>query len=387
MLSPDSLTGTSVMKGLRTAIAEGDAAGFIREYALAIEQRDVGTVRTGLRTLRSLPRPAAAEVFEKLRGVWPELVRADVAALGSERGSGDELPPSNVLQSLLRKVLDGDRAGAMALVERKASKWQAQYGDVANIRALVELMPTRDRLPRSLVQDRGEDVVVSPRGERGTVVVFCGLSDQPTFDVPILDAMLAQHEYRGVYLRDPGRTAFVAGVGEGGRAAFAATLARLLGDESGDVVFAGSSIGGYAAIDWGCELDVGRMVAFSAPTSSRPEFMAKIGEERCGLFQKVLAARGIELDLPARLGASDPVGRIDLHFGDGMKTDRAHAEELRHPAVARRPVEGFSLHHSMLPVVWTGRLGQALGLGAPVAGPGDRADAPGVSLRSAPAPG
>lgn len=348
------------MEEFRRAIADGDSEGFLRVYEDAIESGDLDMVRTGLQTLRSLPQPATETLFRRLRATWPDLVRADVIPSGGATNAA-ELAPATALQSLLRMVVDGEREAARALTDKKARRWSAIYGGVEQVHGLLDRVPARETLPRALVCDRGEDIVVSPPGQRGAVFVFCGLSDRPTFDLPVLDALLAQYGYRGIYLRDPGRTAFVAGIGEGGRAAFGSTLRRLLGDERGEVIFLGSSMGGYGAIDWGCELGIGRIVAFSTPTCSNPEVLARIGEERCGMFQRMLIARGIELDLPRLLAASDPAGRIHMYYGDAMKSDRAHAMLLEHPAVTRHPVAGYSLHHSMLPVVWSGGFGAVLG--------------------------
>jgi hypothetical protein len=341
------------VKDLKAAIESGDIEAFLRLCAQAVAERDIDAIEIGLAALQRLPAGLAEPLKRKVRETYPELV-AGLPAF-AESGAHGPLGPSTPLNALLQRAIDGDRDGALR--EIRAGRVPKMPGGMALAEAIVRQVPARDALPRPLLQDCGEDVLVTGRGERGTFVVFTGLGERVWLDLPVFDAWLAQAGYRGVYLRDRSRKLYTEGIqAQGDRVRFEAQLKALRDEESGEFVFMGASSGGFGAMYWACLLGVGRTLAFGSATSTSTERLQAIGDDRVLLLQRLLMPEGGGPDLREHMLATGHTGRVDLHYGGATRFDRAHAEYLDLPNVRHHPIDGWSHHQMLQPLAASGRL-------------------------------
>lgn len=362
------------MDALLAAIERGDVEAFVELGRDAIDAGDVDTVRSYAKMLRRLPAAFVDGLRDEVRLACPDAV-AGLPGFTDTRGT-EPLPPTTPLDRLLSRAIDGDRDGALAALAAgaipEASVWHRPAA------AMIRRVPMRASLPRPLVVDRGEEVLISEAGERGTIVVFTGLGDRSGLDLPNLDAWIADAGYRGVYLRDRSRGLYTQGIHGIDRPAFDALLRRVRDGEAGQTVFLGTSAGGFGAIYWAALLGIARTLAFSAPTSLDRRRVEKIGDRRLPVFQRFVLPHIDGVDLRDHLRETGHAGRIDLHYGERAKLDCLHAEYLRGPRIRHFPLAGWAKHHVLPRLAATGRLRRILRGGEGPAG---------LSPSNAPAPG
>ena len=188
-------------------------------------------------------------------------------------------------------------------------------------------------------------------------MVFTGLGERVWLDLPVFDAWLAHAGYGGIYLRDPSRRLFTAGMPDhSGADAFAAFLARTRAGESRELVYLGTSSGGFGAMYWACTVPPDRTLAFASATSTTRERLEAIGDQRVLMLQKLLMPEGGGPDLRERMLRSGFRGRVDLHYGADARFDRLHGEYLDLANVFRHPLPGWSHHPMLQPLAASGRL-------------------------------
>lgn len=335
-------------------MVRGDVEKFVTLCAKAVAEEDLETIAHGLATLKKLPEGVADPLKRAIREAFPDLVAGMPAFV--DRAAGEPLPPSTPLNGMLQRAIDGDRVGALREIRTGALDDVPGGAELAE--AIVRAVPARAELPRALVRDCGEDVLVSEPGTRGTFVVFTGLGERVWLDLPVFDAWLAQAGYRGVYVRDRSRRLYTEGIAAlGNRDAFVAFVAARRDEESGEFAFLGASSGGYGAIYWACELGIGRTLAFASATSTAVARLQAIGDKRVPMLQKLMIPAGAGgPDLRERMLATGHTGRVDMHYGGDARLDRVHAEYLDLPNVRHFPVEGWRNHQMLQPLAAAGRL-------------------------------
>ncbi len=146
-------------------------------------------------------------------------------------------------------------------------------------------------------------------------------------------------------------------------------LLELRGDGQRELVFIGSSGGGYGAIRWGLEVGARKVIGFSTPTTVRADFGRVTGDERAKiLIRRVQNAVPLpEQDLAGLSRAKSGTTSIDLLYGADNRIDSLHARNLEGIAgVSLHPLEGVQDHSILLPLVkaenFTDRLANLIGV-------------------------
>ena len=341
------------MKLLRAAIERGDLEEFVALCRRALEAHDVETLEIARDQVARLPAGIADPLKREVREAFPALVAGLPSFLVGEVGG--PMPPSTPLNALLLRAIDGDRDGALRAIADGGLP--EMHGGEPLAQAIVRAVPTRADAPRPLIVDRGENLIVSAPGTRGTIVVFTGLGERVWLDLPVFDAWLAHAGYRGVYLRDPSRRLFTVGTPDHpGTEAFAAFLAETRDTEPRELVYLGTSSGGFGAMYWACTVPPDRTLAFASATSTTRGRLEAIGDQRVLMLQKLLMPEGGGPDLRERMLRTGFGGRVDLHYGADALFDRRHGEYLDLPNVARHPLPGWPHHQMLQPLAASGRL-------------------------------
>jgi hypothetical protein len=346
------------------AVRSGDSER-IEAFLLGVAHR--ATAWPGLpklpQVLNSLPKARAATIAQRLTERWgklPELRAASSSTWGPSAGTGPLSPWSPLQALLLKAVTLGHAAAHRELGRRPHLRWH-QHASGDAIARMIDAMPKPKSLRRPLIVDDGSEVIQSaPAGLTVTAVVFTGLADRATFDLPVFDSFLAARGVNAVYLRDFSRSLFLHGVDALGpdRDSSCSALKRLIYDFGGErLVCIGNSAGGFAAMDWSHELRPDHIIGLSAPTNVSLEFVEAIGERRAAaVARRVAALHSRErLDLRTQLVDADPRTPITLHYGEAMELDRAHALALADlPQVELRPTPGYPAHDVLFPITWSG---------------------------------
>ena len=182
------------MKELHAAIQRGDLETFAALCRRALEARDEETLEIALATMARLPAGIADPLKREVREAFPALVAGLPSFLVGEVGG--PMPPSTPLNALLLRAIDGDRDGALRAIADGGLP--EMHGGEPLAEAIVRAVPTRADAPRPLIVDRGENLIVSEPGERGTFVVFTGLGERVGLDLPVFVAWLAHGGYGGL---------------------------------------------------------------------------------------------------------------------------------------------------------------------------------------------
>lgn len=220
--------------------------------------------------------------------------------------------------------------------------------------------PKDSELQRPLVVDNGIDDILIARAaqSKATVLVFSGLADRGAMPRQVLDRYFSALGLTAVYLRDPSRVMYNAGISSVAPD-YAGTLdyLRKLGNELGSapLVTFGTSAGAAAAIRYGMDLGASCTFAFSPPTSLTIESKNK---GRAGIIQRRLR------ELPPDARDMLPVvqranGKTPLHLAycEENTLDTQHALHLKdEPGVILHPLSGTNAHASIVVMAQENRL-------------------------------
>jgi hypothetical protein len=219
----------------------------------------------------------------------------------------------------------------------------AATAEEAELRVVIGKAHALAGLHRSpIAADAEKDVLIGASDSaRATVLIFTGSNDGVSLPLEVFDRYLAALDLNAVYLKDFNRLRFLEGVRSLGSdfASSVAALRQLLGQFAPTRLLAiGNCDGGFAAIRYGVELDVERVVTFCAPTFNPPESLTKVEQAR-NFMRKRLAARfpAETLDLRPFLEERRYRTQIDLFFEEDDARDRNHALHLE-------GVRGVELH-------------------------------------------
>ncbi|QYZ70245.1 tetratricopeptide repeat protein [Neotabrizicola shimadae] len=220
--------------------------------------------------------------------------------------------------------------------------------------------------PEDLVQTRArfrDDVrasmqVVQAAGAVATVVIFPNLRGNfGLLPLDFADALLSRHPVNVIYLRDRGRSAFLAPTQDlGGSVDGLADLLRQQARDLGDlpVLTIGTSSGGFAALWQAAAIGARGAITFSGPTRLHSsEDRPADSNRRVGLsFLEGLPeeARDVIPALRARAGL-----RIwHIAAADHAEDRRQQARIAGLPGVETMVLDGAASHNTLLPAVLSG---------------------------------
>jgi tetratricopeptide (TPR) repeat protein len=341
------------------------------EYRLAIARADLDAISVVLNriltespvlpalpnlraTLEELPEADREDIFERISRKWPDMK----GALKARRISlAMKQPEHDRIEQAMTLALGGQILEAQRLLSGLSATTKMD----SELIGMLECLPSGDTLRRLAIVDSGDDVVLSPKGNNGTtLLVFTGLADKAMVPIELVDRFCAAEGHSSIYLRDAGRSAYIAGVPalsgdfEGTLVALAALLEQY---ETQKLLCLGTSLGGFAAIRYGIRLKAERVMGASAPTNITSDFIANIGDDRGQLVARRLqrSFTAGQLDLRPEVAAENGRCKIDLWFGDKYPIDANHASYLSGCAgVNQFPIIGFDRHDSFLSIATSG---------------------------------
>jgi hypothetical protein len=184
-------------------------------------------------------------------------------------------------------------------------------------------------------------------GRRPLLLVFCGLAHRFAVPLNLAHRWLARLDAHVVYLRDPLRVYYLAGIGSLG-AGYDATCSALRGlaaslDASG-IACVGNSAGSFAALNYALDLNATGVLCLSGPTridQSRAD--VERGFTDAGLSMGTVPPD--RLDTRRRFVSRSIRARVRHVHGADNEIDRAEGENLAGLAgVELLPIAGWSSH-------------------------------------------
>ncbi|WP_028029763.1 hypothetical protein [Gemmobacter nectariphilus] len=306
--------------------------------------------------LAEFPPEPKQDLTGRLIARWPEMaarLQARRAVLDPSRAQGKASEQALIL------ALTGQAEEARNLL----ATHRADNPELAETAAMIAALPPDTALRRPLVVDEGQDVTVSPQGETGTtLLVFTGLADQAMVPIEYIDRFCAAAGHSAIYLRDSGRTLYIAGVpalAEDLDGMMAALRGLLQDRQTSRLLCMGTSAGGFGAIRYGLRLEAEKVLCASPPTSCTADFLASAEDKRGRLLMRRLWAQfdAAELDVEPDLRAASGRCQVDVWHGADYPIDVAHAAHLAGcPGVHLRPIAGLDQHSSFAQIVINGAL-------------------------------
>lgn len=193
-------------------------------------------------------------------------------------------------------------------------------------------------------------------GAKAVIFVFTGYAKQFWVSLQMLHQLLPKAGYHIVYLKDYSDACYLGGISELGgsmRATVAGLreLARSL--DATDIYCLGNSIGGYAALRYGLELEAEAVLAFSAATKLDPVLAAAIGVSDLQRYFDEDASLGADLKQLYAEATNRP--RVILAYGELHANDASQAQHFADlPDVTLHPVPGYDRHEVVSQLIATG---------------------------------
>lgn len=292
-------------------------------------------------TLRELTPEDRSAIAEAIKTKWPE------KAVEINVDPCSDVAHSTIAQRAAKLATEGALAAGQDLLAtgREADE---------ELRYALTLIPPPEARRRALIVDNGQNVIVSPRGSSGkTLVVFTGLADQAMVPIECIDAFCSAAGHSAIYLRDSSRSLFIGGVPHL-TPDYTSSLARLkamiMNLETRELLCFGSSAGGFAAVRYGLAMSASRVLCASGATCSREDFLEKHGDQRGRLVVRRLQRTFTEREMDLHWQVTENLGRtrIELCYGEGSRTDVAHAKYLEGlSGVSLHPLVGLNRHGSL----------------------------------------
>jgi hypothetical protein len=174
-----------------------------------------------------------------------------------------------------------------------------------------------------------------PHASRTMLILFGGIAggvSMPPFE---FFRLTAGYSVKRIFLRDPLRAWYQRGLPGVGPSptAVADYLRGLIADHPVDrIVIAGASAGGFAAILFGCLLEVDAVLAFSPQTFIDAANRRRTGDDRWSdLIDRLhveLGSAGTHYDLRELLRRAPVRTQFNLHFAPDDELDRVHVDHL-----------------------------------------------------------
>ena len=200
----------------------------------------------------------------------------------------------------------------------------------------------------------------SPRcARRKVLLAFLGVGHRFWMQIAALHPFLTPHSAHVLYLCDTTWSSYMLGVdsvGSGYQAALAGLrdICRTLAEGEAEIFCYGTSMGGFAALRYGLDLDARKVLAIDAVTTLTGE----VGELRVQ-DERVLSERlgDLALDLKPLYLQREAVPEVSLYYAECNGRDAAHAERFADVSRARViAVEGGKAHATLARLAASGRL-------------------------------
>lgn len=239
-----------------------------------------------------------------------------------------------------------------------------QKGRLASFEDLIELLPKNDALQRAPVLDKPDVdwILTDPVASNRLCIIFTGLNGKPTVGLETLDKFMAAWGYQALYLKDFNRLAFAKGIMSCGpnREVTLNAIRRVIADSGCmEPIVLGTSLGSSAAVDYGLDLDIRRMLVFGYNDRSRGSERWRLGDAR-GPLVGAREHRFFNGNVPSikdRIASLSDEYKIDVFFGDENPSDAYYASALSDlPAVTSHVVEGSKMHDTLRPSLSNGTL-------------------------------
>jgi hypothetical protein len=317
------------------------------------------------KVLMELPDADRKDLSERIVKKWPDmewvlrvLKAGRVSVVASQ-------PEHNGIEQAMTLAL----GGKVLETQKLLSGQSANNGGVSELSDIFGRLPHEDTLRRPSIVDNGDDVICSPKGDSGTtLLVFTGLSDKAMVQIELVDRFCAAAGHSAIYLRDPGRSAYIAGIPalsenfEGSIAALSELLAQ---HRTKRLLCLGTSIGGFGAIRYGILLKAEKVMGASSPTNITSDFLAGIEDNRGRLMIKRLKRSFTpeELDLRPEVTVANGKCKIGLWYGEDYSIDASHASYLSgYAGINQRPIPSLDRHSSFPSIIASGEFQEFLKL-------------------------
>ncbi len=323
----------------------------VRSALLGLVELDVTPLhlpelRLALRELAPWERNTIADT---IREKWPQMA-AQVEGIGSIGAQGK----TGVQQRAAELATAGQLAESEALLGTGRETDE-------ELRRALRLVPPPEARVRTLIEDNGDNVIVSARGTSDTtLLVFTGLADQAMVPIGCIDAFCAAAGHSAVYLRDRSRSLFVGGVPDLALdySSSLDAIGRIV-EELGTrrLLSFGSSAGGLGAIRYGLDLSASGVLCASGATCAHEAFLDRHADQRGRVVVRRLQRSfgRAELDVYDQVAANCGRTQIVMCYGDGSESDAAHAKHLDGlPGVTLHPLAGLGRHGSFARMVLDG---------------------------------
>ncbi|MBV9634284.1 MAG: hypothetical protein JOZ40_06610 [Methylobacteriaceae bacterium] len=205
-----------------------------------------------------------------------------------------------------------------------------------------------------------QPICFSPPGAtRKVLLAFLGVGHRFWMQIAALHPFLTPHSAHVLYLCDTTWSSYMLGVdsvGSGYQAALAGLrdICRTLAEGEAEIFCYGTSMGGFAALRYGLDLDARKVLAIDAVTTLTGE----VGELRVQ-DERVLSERlgDLALDLKPLYLQREAVPEVSLYYAECNGRDAAHAERFADVSRARViAVEGGKAHATLARLAASGRL-------------------------------
>jgi pimeloyl-ACP methyl ester carboxylesterase len=322
---------------------------------------------------------------------------ADAAALGLEIEAAFEehRAPEFGAVELARWAAAIDElfgAGRMEAAEHAVRYLNASFPSLdyaRNLCGIFDRLPARSDLP--FIDDLSKDVQVVPRAGSDTVLfAFCGRAHRLGLPLTAVHRWFSQIPANLVYLRDFRRVYYLDGLPGFGptRDATLAAMRRLAASLGARrIICYGTSLGTFAALHYGIDLEAEAVLCLAGSTNLSPEFNAQ--RPRTAAMQRVQSELpGSVVDLRQLYASAQRPPRVFFVCSENNWDDRIHADYLAGlPCVTVDIIKNDDSHNVIIELIKRGKfpevLNQLMPSQKPAASPSGDADE--RQSRSAPA--
>ena len=319
----------------------------------------------GLRfTLSGIKPEQAQQLTQDIAAKWPDNAMAtylrnifDVSKNHGTANTASIPEPATFSAQAIQDAINGDKDGAIAqLSVHIESRNAVKSKRASDVKQIISAMPDTASLKRPLIKDNGEEIIHSCKSTNGTTVLYfaaLGVDREHTFE--FIDTHFASAGFASVFMQDRSHNIYISGAKSipGDRAETQNYLRSLLKElDTQRLIVVGRSGGGYAALQYGLEMNADRIVGFSAPVGVESNFLASIQDNRGRLLARRLNSEFEKTDmlLDHLLDNSANVTEgIHLHYAEAERIDRLSAEHIAdYDNVHLYPIMGNDSHASFL---------------------------------------
>ncbi len=315
-------------------------------------------------TLSGVKPEQAQKLTQDIAATWPDNAMAvylcnifDLSRNQSSANTSIIPEPSTFSAQAIQDAISGDKDGAIAQLNEHIESRNAVISKRAcDVKQIISAMPDLASLKRPLIRDNGDEIIHSDKSTNGTTVLYfaaLGIDREHTFE--FIDTHFASAGFASVFMQDRSHNVYISGAKSipGGRAETQVYLKALLKElDTQRLIVVGRSGGGYAALQYGLEINADRIVCFSGPVGVESNFLASIQDNRGRLLARRLNNEFEKTDmlLDHLLDNSANVTEgIHMHYAESERIDRLSAEHIAdYDNVHLYPIMGNDSHASFL---------------------------------------